>query len=121
MSSNSATTEEASDSVATMEQNTMKFVRWTVAVRLYVAKDLFRYVQFVNREVDIEFGSSIQKVVCAECNIPQNDQLQYWNTAGCDEVLLVLRRKRQAVSTGIKERFRSKYKCMDVLVDSIVD
>ena len=109
MSSNPLAEEDDHESVSlTVEQTKMKHMRWTVAVRLYVAKDLFKYVQFVNRDIDIDYGSSIQKVVSAECNIPQGGQMEYWNECGCEEVMLVLKRKRQAVNTSIKERFRSK-------------
>jgi hypothetical protein len=74
-------------------------------------------VQFVNRERDIQFGSGIQKIVCKECNIPTTEQQEYWNTCGSDEVLEVLARRRQAVTTSLKARFRSKYEFfLDVAV-----
>lgn len=85
-------------------------------MRLYVAGDLFRYVQFINRDRDIEFGSNIQKIVCKECNIPELEQREYWSACGIDEVLLVLRRKRQAVSTSMKARFGSKYNYREISV-----
>jgi hypothetical protein len=91
-------------------------LRWTVAVRLYVAGDLFRYVQFINRDRDIEFGSNIQKIVCKECNIAELEQMEYWSACGIDEVLLVLRRKRQAVSTSMKARFGSEYNYREISV-----
>jgi hypothetical protein len=84
--------------------------RWTITVRNYVSSDLFRYVQFVNCDRDIEFGSGIQKIVCKQCSIPPGDQLEYWSNYGSDEVLEVLRRKRQAIATSFKTRFGSKYK-----------
>jgi hypothetical protein len=79
-----------------------------MAVRNYVSTDLFRYVQFVNCDRDIEFGSGIQKIVCKACNIPSGEQLEYWSNHGSDEVLEVLRRKRQAVATSFKSRFSNK-------------
>jgi hypothetical protein len=96
------------DSVNTEEEKKRWHQRWTGAVRLYVGGSLFRYVQFVNRDTDIEFGSNIQKVVCTRCNIPTGDQQEYWNDCGSDEVLEVLRRKRQAVATSLKARFGSE-------------
>jgi hypothetical protein len=86
-----------------------KHLRWTVAVRQYVANSLFRYVQFVNRSRDIDYGSNIQKVVCKQCNIPTDEQQEYWHNRGMDLVLEVLRRKRQAVATSMKIRFGSEY------------
>ena len=67
------------DSVNTNQQRKLTQWKWTIAVRSYVSTDLFRYVQFVNRDEDIEFGSGIQKAVCKACNIPENEQLRYWS------------------------------------------
>jgi hypothetical protein len=82
--------------------------RWSHAVKNYVGNELFRYVQLINRDSDIEYGSSIQKVVCKQCSIPTQNQQEYWNIRGCDEVVQVLRRKRQSVTTCFKLRFASK-------------
>ncbi len=38
-------------------------MRWSHAVQDYVSVDLFRYVQFINREEDVMFGSGIQRIV----------------------------------------------------------
>jgi hypothetical protein len=96
------------DSIFTPSQREQTHRRWNMAVRSYVSTELFRYVQFVNRERDIEFGSAIQKIVCKACNIPTPQQQQYWNSFACDEVLEVLRRKRQSVAMSMKNRFSSK-------------
>ena len=98
------------DSVTSSEsQKRLKFGRWTVAVRQYVTTTLFRYVQFVNRDGDIEHGSSIQKIVCKECNIPPLDQIEFWNACGREDVLETLRRKRQGVATAFKTRYAREY------------
>jgi hypothetical protein len=104
------------DSTCAEEQVRQKHQRWNFTVRMYVATDLFRYVQFVNRDSDIEYGSRIQKVVCKPCNIPPGEEQEYWSAEGCDDVLKVLRRRRQAVSTSLKARFASKYKCWRIWV-----
>jgi hypothetical protein len=103
-------------STSTEEQVRQKHERWSTTVRVYVAGDLFNYVQFVNRDSDIEYGSSIQKVVCSRCNIPESEEQEYWSADGSDQTLEVLRRRRQAVSTSLKGRFRSKYKCWRIWI-----
>ena len=90
-------------------QRTALYQSWTITVRAYVGTDLFRYVQFVNRDRDVEYGSSIQKIVCKQCNILPANQQEYWVGHGMDVVLEVLRRKRQAVTTSFRTRFASKY------------
>ena len=102
-------TVDDSESVNTAQQWKLTHRKWTLAVRNYVSTDLFRYVQFVNRDKDIEFGSGIQKIVCNACNIPVSFQLKYWVNHGSDEVMEVLRRKRQTVTTSFKSRFISEY------------
>ncbi len=97
------------DSVEASEQRKLTHRKWTMAVRNYVSTDLFKYVQFVNRDRDIEFGSGIQKVVCKACHIPVTEQQEYWSNHGSDEVMEVLRGKRQTVTTSFKARFVSKY------------
>ena len=96
------------DSVEASEQRKLTHWKWTMAVRNYVSTDLFKYVQFVNRDRDIQFGSGIQKVVCKACNIQGAEQQEYWSNHGSDEVMEVLRRKRQTVATSFKARFGSK-------------
>jgi hypothetical protein len=54
------------------------------------------------------FGSDIQVVVCKECRIPENDQLEFWTNVGSDKVEEVLRRKRQTVMTSFRCQFESK-------------
>ena len=75
----------------------------------YVSVDLFRYVQFINREEEVMYGSDIQKVVCKACQIPEDDRLEFWNDTGCDKVQEVLRRKRQTVASSFRAQFESKY------------
>jgi hypothetical protein len=65
------------DSVTTESQKRLKHGRWTVAVRQHITIALFRHVQFVNRDEDIEFGSGIQKIVCKECDIPSLEQHEH--------------------------------------------
>ena len=97
-----------SESVSNSQQDKLTHRKWTMSVRNYVSTDLFRYVQFINRDGDIEIGSGIQKIVCKACNIPVQDQMKYWSNHGSDEVMEVLRRKRQTVATSFKSKFSSK-------------
>jgi hypothetical protein len=85
-----------------------KYGRWSHAVQDYVSVDLFRYVQFINREEEIMFGSGIQKVVCKACRIPERDQLEFWTNVGRDKVQEVFKRKRQTVATSFRSQFESK-------------
>ncbi len=90
------------------ENKESRYVRWSHAVKDYVLVDLFRYVQFINREEDVMFGSGIQKIVCKACCIPGNDQLEFWTSVGCDKVQEVMKRKRQTVATSFRSQFESK-------------
>ena len=85
-----------------------RYERWSHAVHDYVSVDLFRYVQFINREEEVMFGSDIQKVVCKACRIPRNDQLEFWNNVGCDKVQEVMKRKRQTVASSFRSQFESR-------------
>jgi hypothetical protein len=58
------------------ETKDLRYERWSHAVHDYVTVDIFRYVQFINREEEVMFGSDIQKVVCKACRIPRNNQLK---------------------------------------------
>jgi hypothetical protein len=53
------------------EKHEMDEQRWCGVVTHYVSWDLFKYVQFVNRDKDIEMGSVIQKL-CARTVIFPN-------------------------------------------------
>jgi hypothetical protein len=104
------------DTIITSEESTLqeyqrlelRHKRWSHAVHDYVATDLFRYVQFINRDEDVMFGSSIQKVVCKACGVPPGDQLQFWTNVGNEKVKEVMKRKRQTVTTAFRMKFESK-------------
>jgi hypothetical protein len=103
-----APTAEADTVSIETETKDFRYERWSHAVHEYVSVDLFKYVQFINREEDVMFGSSIQKIVCKACRIPRNDQLKFWNNVGCDKVQEVMRRKRQTVTSSFRSQFESK-------------
>jgi hypothetical protein len=105
--SQAATATVDTDSID-MEIKETRYLRWSHAVHDYVAGDLFRYVQFINREEDVMFGSGIQKVVCKKCHIPVNEQLEFWTSRGSDKVEEVMRRKRQTIATSFRSQFESK-------------
>jgi hypothetical protein len=105
----------AGPEMRTVDEHTMEIemkearcVRWGHAVHACAANTLFKHVQFVNREDVMMFGSDIQVVVCKECRIPENDQLEFWTNVGSDKVEEVLRRKRQTVMTSFRCQFESK-------------
>ena len=82
--------------------------RWCLAVENYVSLDLYKYLQFVNRDKDIGVGSQIQKIVCNACTIPDKEQVQFWTSMGADEVLTTINWKRQSVTNSIQTQFESK-------------
>ena len=86
----------------------IRYARWSHAVQDYVGLDLFKYVQFINNEEDLIFGSAIQKVVCTQCGVPESDRLEFWTNVGNDTVQKVLRRKRQSITTSFRFKFESK-------------
>jgi len=98
----------ADESTMETEMKEARYVRWSNAVHDYTANTLFKYVQFINREEEIMFGGNIQKVVCKQCHIPDNDQLEFWTNIGGDKVEEVLRRKRQTIATSFRSQFESK-------------
>jgi hypothetical protein len=91
------------------DTNYLRYKRWSHTVHDYVSVDLFRYVQFINREEEVMFGSDIQnKVVCKACRIPGNGQLKFWNNVGCVKVQEVMKRKRQTVASSFRSQFESR-------------
>ena len=86
----------------------LRYSSWNHAVQDYVGSDLFRYVQFINNNKDVMFGSAIQRVVCTQCGFPECDRLEFWTNVGDDTVQKVLRRKRQSITTSFQLKFESK-------------
>ena len=37
----------------------------------YVAKDVDKYVQFINTDEDLEYGSKLQRIICETLSIPE--------------------------------------------------
>jgi hypothetical protein len=96
------------ESTVETEMKEARYVRWGHAVHDYASNTLFNYVQFINREEEIMYGSDIQKVVCKQCHIPENNRLEFWTNVGSDKVEKVLRRKRQTIATSFRSQFESK-------------
>lgn len=97
------------NSTVASEMKESRHARWGQAVHDWcAAAELFRHVQFINREEVVMRGSGIQKIVCEECHIPENEQLDFWTNVGRDVVEEVLRRKRQTLATSFRSQFESK-------------
>ena len=86
----------------------LRHARWGIAVQDYVGTDLFKYVQFINTDEDVMYGSSIQKVVCKAVGVPEDDSLEFWTNIGNETVQKVLKRKRQSITTSFRMKFESK-------------
>ena len=69
--------------------------------------ELYKYIQFVNHNEDIQYGSDIQKVVCELLEIPTDHTLTFWNNEGEKKTLEAL--KRQTISNAFRKRFESQY------------
>ena len=78
----------------------------------YVYFELYKYIQFVNRDADIEYGSNVQKIVCGYLDIPELDRLRFWTNEGEKTTLEALWRKRQTISNAFWKKFESKYECI---------
>jgi hypothetical protein len=85
--------------------------RWGQSVSQYVYMELYRYIQFVNRDADIQYGSMIQQCVCQHLDIHQTDKVRFWTNVGEKTTLEALRRKRQTISNAFRKRFERKYEC----------
>jgi hypothetical protein len=83
--------------------------RWANAISQYVYLELYKYIQFVNRDEDIEYGSNAQKLVCGYLDVPESDRLKFWTNEGEKTTLEALRRKRQTIGNAFRKKFESKY------------
>jgi hypothetical protein len=83
--------------------------RWNQALSQYVYYELYKYIQFVNRDEDIQYGSELQDLVCEYLDIPETDRLRFWTNEGEKTTLEALRRKRQTISNAFRKRFESTY------------
>lgn len=108
------------ESVDTEEERKLKYERWNTVVHRYAGLELFRYVQFINRDTEIAYGSQIQKVVCKQCAIPRKEEEEYWASSGREEVMMVIGRKRQAVTASMKAKFGSKYRLTFVMWGKLI-
>jgi hypothetical protein len=103
------------ESVDTEEERKLKYERWNTVVHRYAGLELFRYVQFINRDTEIAYGSQIQKVVCKQCAIPRKEEEKYWASSEREELVMVIGRRRQAVTASMKARFGSEYRLTFVM------
>lgn len=82
---------------------------WKDSAASYVRLHLFDKKQFVS-DVELKFGSTIQKLVCSDINISEGRRAQlFWDEKGGKETVRnTFRRKRQAAQNAMKIAFRGK-------------
>ena len=82
---------------------------WKDSAASYVRQHLFDKKQFVS-DVEIKFGSTIQKLVCSDINISEGRRAQlFWDEKGGKEMVRnFFRRKRQSAQNAMKIAFRGK-------------
>jgi hypothetical protein len=83
--------------------------RWAVGTAHYINYELYKYIQFVNRDEDIQYNSDLQKIICKHLEIPMEDRLKFWNSEGEKCTLEALKRKRQTIGNAFRKRFERKY------------
>jgi hypothetical protein len=94
---------------ATVSINSKCMGRWAVGAVHYINFELYKYIQFVNRDEDIQYGSSLQVLVCGHLEIPEVDKLKFWNAEGERCTLEALKRKRQTIGNAFRKQFESTY------------
>ena len=82
--------------------------RWAVGATHYINYELYKYIQFVNRDEDIQYGSTLQILVCEHLEIPDGDRLKFWNIEGEKCTLEALKRKRQMIGNAFRIVLESK-------------
>jgi hypothetical protein len=96
---------------ATVSLNSKCMGRWAVGAAHYINYELYKYIQFVNRDEDIQYGSSLQTLICEHLEIPDGDRLKFWNIEGEKCTLEALKRKRQTIGNAFRKRFESECIC----------
>jgi hypothetical protein len=82
--------------------------RWDTYVTTVVSTKIFKYIQFVNNNDEVEYGSVFQTTVCQEVNIPDNLQAAYWTPRGMRVATTALNRRRTSAAQAMKRQFDSK-------------
>ena len=83
---------------------------WKDSAASYVRQHLFDKKQFVS-DVELKFGSTIQKLVCSDINISEGrraHQLLWDEKGGKETVRNSFCRKRQSAQNAMKIAFRGK-------------
>ena len=83
--------------------------RWAQGTSQYINYELYKYIQFVNRDEDIRYGSDVQQLVCDHLEIPDVDGRRFWNNVGERTTIEALKRKQQTIGNAFRKRFESKW------------
>ena len=82
--------------------------KWELCTMECINKEVYKYVQFINKDEDVEFGSKLQVIICNRIHVPSEYQQGFWRNWGAYAAVKSLKRKRQTLSNALCKRFERK-------------
>jgi hypothetical protein len=82
---------------------------WEGGIKKNIGKKYFNVIQFISCELDEEYGSDWQKLVCQELAVPEEECERFWNEVGKRTARKTINTRRQNTTLAMKKRFKGKW------------
>ena len=74
--------------------------------RQFVHSKLYKSIQFITCSDEIQFGSTVQQIVCNHIGLKNNDMKNFWIKSGQSIVEKTLKHKRQSITQNMQKTFK---------------
>ena len=81
---------------------------WLAGISKNCARHNFNFVQFIDNEEDEKVGSTWQKLVCQQLNVPESDANKFWLEKGRAAARQAISRRRSNTGNAMKKKFKGK-------------
>jgi G:T-mismatch repair DNA endonuclease (very short patch repair protein) len=81
---------------------------WLAGISKNCARHNFNFVQFIDNEEDEKVGSTWQKLVCEQLNVPDSDAEKFWLQKGRAAARKAISRRRSNTANAMKKKFKGK-------------
>ena len=93
--------------------------KWHDLLVRYCHPQLFKFMQFISSDTDLEKGSLCQELCCRELGVNRQNALYFWEKVGQGTVRNECHKFRQVRSTNFQRRFQGKWRSAEGRGDNL--
>ena len=96
---------EGGEEGAVLIPSEARVAKWQELLVRYCHCELFKFMQFISSDTELEMGSLCQRLCCNELRVDRENVLYFWEKVGQNTIRNECRKFRQARSTNFQRKF----------------